>query len=128
MNIDEYDDSNRKQIFDVILLFLEKSRPGIVEYYLCECLFRQFNRSDSIRNRRTDCCEYIRLCVRILIEEKSHPYPVKSCFSAPFDSAIISFIAMCVLLITSWSENYGDANAPVSQSFISAWHAIKSGK
>ncbi len=35
---------------------------------------------------------------------------------------------MCILLITSWSENYGDANAPISQSFIAAWHAIKSGK
>jgi hypothetical protein len=35
---------------------------------------------------------------------------------------------MCALLITSWSENYGDANAAVSQSFISAWGAIKSGE
>jgi MFS family permease len=49
-------------------------------------------------------------------------------YVAPFDSAIISFIAMCAILITTWSENYGDANAAVSQSFISAWHAIKSDK
>jgi hypothetical protein len=35
---------------------------------------------------------------------------------------------MCAILITTWSENYGDANAAVSQSFISAWHAIKSDK
>jgi MFS family permease len=49
-------------------------------------------------------------------------------YVAPFDSAILSFIAMCVLLITGWSENYGDANAPISQSFISAWEAIKSDK
>jgi predicted MFS family arabinose efflux permease len=47
-------------------------------------------------------------------------------YVAPFDSAILSFIAMCILLITTWSENYGDANAAVSQSFISAWNAIKS--
>lgn len=33
---------------------------------------------------------------------------------------------MCVLLVTTWSENHGDANAPVSQSFISAWNSIKS--
>ncbi|CAF0723240.1 unnamed protein product [Didymodactylos carnosus] len=47
-------------------------------------------------------------------------------YVAPFDSAIISFIAMCVLLVTTWSENHGDANAPLTQSFISAWHAVKS--
>ncbi|CAF3415513.1 unnamed protein product [Rotaria socialis] len=49
-------------------------------------------------------------------------------YVAPFDSAVLSFIAMCILLITTWSENYGDANAPISQSFISAWTAIKSDK
>ena len=49
-------------------------------------------------------------------------------FRAPFDSAILSFIAMCALLITTWTENYGDASAPVMQSFVSAWNAIKSGK
>ncbi|CAF0779867.1 unnamed protein product [Adineta steineri] len=49
-------------------------------------------------------------------------------YVAPFDSAILSFIAMCVLLITTWSENYGDASAPISQSFISAYKAIKSDK
>ncbi|CAF0820693.1 unnamed protein product [Adineta ricciae] len=47
-------------------------------------------------------------------------------YVAPFDSAIISFIAMCALLITTWTENYGDANAPAMQSFVSAWNAIKS--
>ena len=46
---------------------------------------------------------------------------------APFDSAILTFLAMSVLVITHWSENYGDANAPVSQSFLSAWRSIKSG-
>jgi hypothetical protein len=50
------------------------------------------------------------------------------CFRAPFDSAILSFIAMCIFVVTTWSENYGDANAPISQSFLSAWHSIKSGK
>jgi hypothetical protein len=34
---------------------------------------------------------------------------------------------MFILLITTWSENYGDANAPISQSFLSAWQSIKSG-
>ncbi len=34
---------------------------------------------------------------------------------------------MCILLVKTWSENHGDANAPASQSFISAWKAIKSG-
>ena len=34
---------------------------------------------------------------------------------------------MCILLITSWSENHGDAHAPASQSFLSAWKSIKSG-
>jgi len=47
-------------------------------------------------------------------------------YVAPFDSAILSFVAMCALLITTWSENYGDANAPIAQSFVSAWKAIKS--
>lgn len=49
-------------------------------------------------------------------------------FSAPFDSAILTFIAMFILLITTWSENYGDANAPISQSFISGWEVIKAGR
>lgn len=35
---------------------------------------------------------------------------------------------MCIFLVTSWSENYGDANAPVSQSFIDGWKVVKSGK
>lgn len=35
---------------------------------------------------------------------------------------------MCVLLVTTWSENHGDASAPISQSFISAWGSIKSGR
>jgi len=47
-------------------------------------------------------------------------------YVAPFDTAIFTFIAMCVLLLTNWSENYGDANAPISQSFIAAWKAIRS--
>lgn len=47
-------------------------------------------------------------------------------YVAPFDTAIIVFVAMCILLVTNWSENYGDANAPVSQSFLSAWTSIKS--
>ncbi|CAF1505001.1 unnamed protein product [Adineta ricciae] len=47
-------------------------------------------------------------------------------YVAPFDSAIITFFAMCVFLITTWSENYGDASAPASQSFLSAWTAIRS--
>ncbi|CAF1269948.1 unnamed protein product [Rotaria sordida] len=47
-------------------------------------------------------------------------------YVAPFDTAIIVFIALCCLLVTTWSENYGDANAPVSQSFLSAWKSIKS--
>jgi hypothetical protein len=47
-------------------------------------------------------------------------------YVAPFDTAILSFIAMFILLITTWSENYGDANAPISQSFLSAWQSIKS--
>jgi hypothetical protein len=48
-------------------------------------------------------------------------------FRAPFDTAILSFIAMCIVLVTTWTENYGDANAHISQSFISAWQSIKSG-
>ena len=40
---------------------------------------------------------------------------------------MLSFVAMCILLMKTWSENYGDASAPVSQSFLSAWQAIKSG-
>ncbi|CAF4097350.1 unnamed protein product, partial [Rotaria sp. Silwood2] len=47
-------------------------------------------------------------------------------YVAPFDTAIITFIALCFLLATTWSENYGDANAPISQSFLSAWKSIKS--
>lgn len=49
-------------------------------------------------------------------------------FRAPFDSAVITFIAMIALLVTSWTENHGDAGAPAIQSFVSAWNAIKSGK
>ncbi|CAF0782605.1 unnamed protein product [Adineta steineri] len=47
-------------------------------------------------------------------------------YVAPFDSAILVFIAMCFILATTWSENHGDANAPISQSFLSAYNSIKS--
>ncbi|CAF0836487.1 unnamed protein product [Adineta steineri] len=47
-------------------------------------------------------------------------------YVAPFDSAILVFIAMCFILATTWSENHGDASAPISQSFLSAWNSIKS--
>lgn len=38
----------------------------------------------------------------------------------------MTFAALVVLLITTWSENYGDANAPVFQSFFSAWNSLLS--
>ncbi|UJR37609.1 hypothetical protein I4U23_030306 [Adineta vaga] len=47
-------------------------------------------------------------------------------YVAPFDSAILTFVAMCLFLMVTWSENHGDANAPVSQSFSSAWISIRS--
>ena len=34
---------------------------------------------------------------------------------------------MVIYIIFNWSENYGDANAQVKQSFITAWESIKSG-
>ncbi|CAF4900084.1 unnamed protein product [Rotaria magnacalcarata] len=47
-------------------------------------------------------------------------------YVAAFDTAILIFVAMCFLVVTTWSENYGDAHAPISQSFLSAWKSIKS--
>lgn len=48
--------------------------------------------------------------------------------SAPFDTAFLVYIVMIAFIYFNWTENYGDANAQIKQSFITAWTSIKSGK
>ena len=47
---------------------------------------------------------------------------------APFDTAFLVYIVMIAFIYFNWTENYGDANAQIKQSFIRAWTSIKSGK
>lgn len=47
-------------------------------------------------------------------------------YVAPFDSALLVLIIMVIYIYFNWSENFGDANAQVKQSFITAWESIKS--
>ena len=46
---------------------------------------------------------------------------------APFDLALFSLIVMVAFIVAYWGENYGDAQAELRQSFITAWKSIKSG-
>lgn len=49
-------------------------------------------------------------------------------YVAPFDTSLLVLILMVIYIIFNWSENYGDANAQVKQSFVTAWESIKSDK
>ena len=101
-------------------------RRGNAGHDLCQRVFRQLGRGDHLRH----CGPIDRQYLWLRVGERDRDWnwiDGLGVFSAPFDSAILSFIAMCVLLVTTWSENHGDANAPVSQSFISAYNSIKSG-
>jgi MFS transporter, MFS domain-containing protein family, molybdate-anion transporter len=47
-------------------------------------------------------------------------------YVAPFDTALLVFIIMIIFIIFNWSENYGDSDAQIQQSFKTAWNSIKS--
>jgi hypothetical protein len=47
---------------------------------------------------------------------------------APFDVSLAVLVLMCVVIIFTWTENYGDANVNFTQSFKSAYAAIKTGE
>lgn len=46
-------------------------------------------------------------------------------FVAPFDVALTVLIIMTVILVFTWTENYGDKTTNISHSFSSAWNSIK---
>lgn len=45
-------------------------------------------------------------------------------FVAPFDLSLTVLVVMCVLLVFTWPENYGDHKAHISKSFVDAWKGI----
>ncbi|GMT26124.1 hypothetical protein PFISCL1PPCAC_17421 [Pristionchus fissidentatus] len=47
-------------------------------------------------------------------------------FVAPFDVALLVLLLQAVLVLTNWSENYGDEKATTSESFVKAWMVIRS--
>ncbi|XP_013418311.1 molybdate-anion transporter-like isoform X1 [Lingula anatina] len=47
-------------------------------------------------------------------------------FVAPFDVSLTVLAIMCVVIIFTWSENYGDSAVNVRTSFVSAIKSIKS--
>ncbi len=48
-------------------------------------------------------------------------------YRAPFDVSFIVLTAMAVLIVLNWNENFGDSQAHLKQSFITAFNSIKSG-
>jgi MFS family permease len=46
-------------------------------------------------------------------------------FVAPFDVSITVLTLMCIIIIYTWTENYGDTKAKTSESFRNAFMAIK---
>ncbi|CAF0937751.1 unnamed protein product [Brachionus calyciflorus] len=49
-------------------------------------------------------------------------------YVAPFDTSLLVLVCMVALIFANWSENFGDSQAHIKQSFISALHAIKTDK
>ena len=47
---------------------------------------------------------------------------------APFDVSLTVLVIMCVMIVTLWSQNYGDAQASISDSFKLATKYLKEGK
>lgn len=47
---------------------------------------------------------------------------------APFDTSLLVLVCMTLFIFRNWSENHGDANAHLKQSFTTAWFAIQTGK
>ncbi|CAJ0603253.1 unnamed protein product [Cylicocyclus nassatus] len=46
-------------------------------------------------------------------------------YVAPFDLSLIVLVVMSVFVFTTWTENYGDEKAPVKETFIKAFHTIR---
>lgn len=64
-------------------------------------------------------------CFRILsffIHEK-----MLSNFSAPFDVALSVLTIMTIVIVFTWSENYGDKTGNWKQNFTNALTAIRNG-
>uniref|UniRef100_A0A1I7YG81 Molybdate transporter 2 homolog n=1 Tax=Steinernema glaseri TaxID=37863 RepID=A0A1I7YG81_9BILA len=47
-------------------------------------------------------------------------------FVAPFDLSLTILALMAVVLVFTWPENYGNSNVAIHQSFVEAFHSIKS--
>jgi MFS family permease len=48
-------------------------------------------------------------------------------YVAPFDTSLLVLACMTIFMVMNWSENYGDATADLSQSFYTAYQAIRTG-
>jgi hypothetical protein len=46
-------------------------------------------------------------------------------YVAPFDVSLLVLLSMVALIVLNWSENFGDSQADVKQSFITAYNSIK---
>ena len=49
-------------------------------------------------------------------------------YRAPFDVSMTVLVIMTVIIVFTWTENYGDKTTNISHSFTSAWHSIRTGK
>ena len=49
-------------------------------------------------------------------------------YRAPFDVSFIVLAVMCVVTISTWSENYGDTQLGTKETFANALKAIRQGK
>lgn len=47
-------------------------------------------------------------------------------FVAPFDLSMTVLAIMCVLIVFTWPENYGNQKAAISKSFVDAWKGLMS--
>ncbi|KJH52244.1 hypothetical protein DICVIV_01572 [Dictyocaulus viviparus] len=50
---------------------------------------------------------------------------VSSRFSAPFDLSLCVLAVMCVTIMITWPENYGDEKAPLKDTFVKAINHIR---
>lgn len=46
---------------------------------------------------------------------------------APFDASLLVLASMVVIIAMNWSENFGDSQADLKQSFLTAWTSIRTG-
>ncbi len=50
-----------------------------------------------------------------------------SIFRAPFDVSLTVLVIMCIIIVFTWPENYGDTSVGNAQSLKNAFNAIRTG-